>query len=69
MEGARKRGRPHKRWRGEFSNVLNIMGIKTDRQGPNTVENGGRLYWKPMSTKEEEKENGVGDEEEQEETL
>jgi hypothetical protein len=28
MEGPRKGGRPHKRWRDEVEKKLNIMGIK-----------------------------------------
>jgi len=42
---------------------------KKDKQWPNTVENGGRLYWKQMYTKEEEEDEEDGDEEEQKETL
>jgi hypothetical protein len=28
VEGAKKRGRPHQRWKDEVEEVLNIMGIK-----------------------------------------
>jgi ribosomal protein L21E len=31
IEGTRKRGRPHKRWKGEVEEDLNIMGIKNGR--------------------------------------
>ena len=43
MEWKREKGRPRKRWRDEFEDNLNIMGIKTDRQWSETVENGERL--------------------------
>jgi len=28
MEGTRKRGRPHKRWRDEIGEDLNMIGLK-----------------------------------------
>jgi hypothetical protein len=31
IEGTRKRGRPHKRWKCEAEEDLNIMGIKNGR--------------------------------------
>jgi hypothetical protein len=31
IEGTRKRGRPHKRWKDEVEEDLNIMGIKNGR--------------------------------------
>jgi hypothetical protein len=37
--GKRKRGRPHKIWRDEVVDDLNVMGIKTDRQWPKTIRN------------------------------
>jgi len=36
-----------KRWRDEVQGDFNIIGIKTGRQWPQTVGNGGMLYWKP----------------------
>jgi hypothetical protein len=50
MQGKGKRGRPRKIWRVKVEEYLNIMGRKTGRQWPETVGNGGRLYWKPKST-------------------
>jgi hypothetical protein len=31
IEGTKKRGRPHKRWKDEVEEDLNIMGIKNGR--------------------------------------
>jgi hypothetical protein len=31
IEGTKKRGRPHKRWKDEVEEYLNIMGIKNGR--------------------------------------
>jgi hypothetical protein len=31
IEGTRKRGRPRKRWKDEFEEDLNIVGIKNGR--------------------------------------
>jgi hypothetical protein len=31
IEGTRKRGRPHKRWKDEIEEDLNLMGIKNER--------------------------------------
>jgi len=50
-EGTRKRKRPCKRWRDEVEEGLNIV-IKKGRQWPETVLNGGRVYWKPRSTRD-----------------
>jgi hypothetical protein len=48
--GNRKRGQPHKIWRDEAEDRLNVMEIKTDRQWPETIRNEYRLYRKPRST-------------------
>jgi hypothetical protein len=50
MEGGSNSGMPCNRRRKEVAEDLNIMGIKTGTQWPETVGNGGRLYWKPRST-------------------
>jgi len=44
--GKRKRGRPDRIWRDEVEDDLNGMGIKTDRQWPETIRNEYRLYRK-----------------------
>jgi hypothetical protein len=51
MKETRKRERPCKRRTDEVEKDLNIMGIiKKSRQRPETVGNGGRLYWKAHTT-------------------
>ena len=47
--GKRKRGLPHKIWKDEVEDDLNVMEIKTDRQWPETIRNEYRLYRKPRS--------------------
>jgi len=47
--GKRKRGRPHRIWRDEIEDDLNVMYMKTDRQWPETIWNEYRLYRKPRS--------------------
>jgi hypothetical protein len=43
MEGGNNSGRACNRRRKEVDEDLNIMGIKTERQWPETVGNGGIL--------------------------
>jgi len=50
MEGGSNSGRPCNRRRKDVEEDLNIMGIKTGMQWPETIGNGERLYWKPRST-------------------
>jgi hypothetical protein len=50
MERTRKSGKPRKRWTDNVEEDLNIRGIKSGRQWPETVGHGGRFYWKPRST-------------------
>jgi hypothetical protein len=50
LEGARKRRRPRKRWGAKVEEELNIMGIKTGRQWPETVRGGRKFYAQPRST-------------------
>jgi hypothetical protein len=50
MEGGSNSGRPCNGRRKEVAEDLNKMGIKTGTQRPETVGNGGKLYWKPSST-------------------
>jgi hypothetical protein len=49
-EGTRTIGRQRERWRGEVVGGLNIMGIKTGRRWAESVGNGGKYNWKPLST-------------------
>jgi len=51
MEGTRRRGRPGKTWRDEVEEDVNVTGVKSGRQWPETVESGGRRYWKQRCTR------------------
>jgi len=44
-----KKAGPRKRWKDKVQENVKITGTKTVRQLSKTVENGGRLYWKPRS--------------------
>ena len=61
LEGTRRRGRPGKMWRGEVEEDVNVIGVKNRQVMPETVESGGRIYWKQRSIRtvatEEEKDN------------
>jgi hypothetical protein len=50
LEGTRARRRPRKRWGDEAEEELNIMGIKMDKQWPETLGVGRIFYAQLRST-------------------